>query len=172
MNFERLIRTIPDYPRAGVMFRDITPVLADGQAFAALIARLSAPFGDARIGKVVGIEARGFIVGGAVAHTLGAGFTPMRKRGKLPWTTLSQAYSLEYGKDALEVHTDALAPGERVLILDDLIATGGTAFAALSLVERLGAIPVAAAFVIDLPALGGAQKLRDAGVRVEALCSF
>lgn len=126
----------------------------------------------AGIDKVAGIEARGFVLGGAVAHQLSVGFAPVRKKGKLPWRTLRQEYQLEYGVDSVEMHEDALAPGEKVLIIDDLIATGGTALAAVKLIEGLGATVVGASFVIDLPDLGGMQKLRDLGLRTEALCAF
>lgn len=172
MRLDDFIRAIPDHPRTGIMFRDITPLLGDARAFAEVIAQLAAPFIGEAIDKVVGIEARGFILGGAVAHRLGAGFAPVRKRGKLPWKKLSQSYALEYGEGSMEIHLDALQPRERVLLIDDLIASGGTAEAALCLSEQLGATTVGAAFVIDLPGLGGARKLRARGVRVETLCSF
>ena len=166
------IRTIPDYPKPGIMFRDITTLLGDARAFRQAIDALSRPFGDARIDKVAGIEARGFILGGAVAHQLAAGFVPIRKKGKLPHETVRIAYSLEYGVDEMEIHTDAIGQGERVILVDDLIATGGTAIAAVQLLRRIGADVIAACFVIDLPDLGGAQKLRDLGVTVRTLVSF
>jgi adenine phosphoribosyltransferase len=172
MSIKDAIRTIPDYPRPGVMFRDITTLLGNARAFRTVVDQLVQPYAGIRIDKVAGIEARGFILGGAVAHQLSVGFVPVRKKGKLPWRTIQQSYALEYGEDAVEIHEDALAPGEQVLIVDDLIATGGTAIAAVRLIERLGARAIGASFVIDLPDLGGSQKLRDIGLRVEALCAF
>lgn len=173
---EHSIRTIPDHPKPGILFRDITTLLGDPVAFAAavdaLVAPYAAPHAAPRIAKVAGIEARGFILGGAVAHRLGAGFVPVRKRGKLPHETVRIAYALEYGTDEIEVHRDAIAPGERVLLVDDLIATGGTAVAALQLLRSIGAEVVAAAFVIDLPDLGGAARLRQMGLPVQALAAF
>jgi adenine phosphoribosyltransferase len=169
---ERSIRVIPDYPKSGVQFRDITTLLRDRQAFAIAINALVEPWLDARIDKVAGIEARGFILGGAIAHRIDAGFVPIRKKGKLPHSTVRVAYSLEYGIDEMEMHTDAIQPGERVLLIDDLIATGGTAIAAAQLLRSVGAQLAAASFVIDLPALGGAQKLADQRVAVHALLQF
>jgi len=166
------IRTIPDYPKPGILFRDITTLLGDAVAFREAIDGLAAPFAASRIGKVVGIEARGFILGGAVACQLGAGFVPIRKKGKLPHTTVRIAYSLEYGIDEMEMHRDAIGAGERVLLIDDLIATGGTAVAASKLLRSLSADIVAAAFVIDLPDLGGAAALRELGVPVTSLVQF
>ncbi|MFZ9872865.1 MAG: adenine phosphoribosyltransferase [Steroidobacteraceae bacterium] len=166
------IRTIPDYPKPGIQFRDITTLLADPTAYRETIDQLAAPFLDVGIDRVIGIEARGFILGGALADRLHAGFVPVRKKGKLPHETLRVAYALEYGTDEIEIHRDALAHGERVLLVDDLIATGGTALAAVQLVETLGATIVAAAFVIDLPELGGSQKLRSRGVDIHTLLSF
>ena len=166
------IRTIPDYPKPGVMFRDITTLLGDPRALRVAIDRLVEPYVGAGIDKVAGIEARGFVLGGAVAHQLAVGFAPVRKKGKLPWRTLRQEYQLEYGVDSVEMHEDALTVGEKVLLIDDLIATGGTALAAVKLIEGLGAHVVGASFVIDLPELGGRQKLRDLGLRTEALCAF
>ena len=166
------IRTIPDYPKKGILFRDITTLLGDARAFRRAIDELVQPFAGKRIDKVAGIEARGFILGGAVAHQLSAGFVPIRKKGKLPHATVSIAYSLEYGLDEMEMHEDAIAPGERVLLIDDLIATGGTAGAAVQLLKRIGADVVAACFVIDLPDLGGAGKIREMGVPVETLLAF
>ena len=166
------IRSIPDYPKPGIVFRDITTLLGDADAFRASVDALAEPFAGAGIGKVAGIEARGFILGGAVAHQLSAGFVPIRKKGKLPHKTVSIAYSLEYGVDEMEIHTDAIGGGERVLLVDDLIATGRTAVAAVNLLRRIGAEVVAACFVIDLPDLGGAAKLRDLGVTVHALTAF
>jgi adenine phosphoribosyltransferase len=166
------IRSIPDYPKPGVVFRDITTLLGDARAFRRAVDELVHPFAGGRIDKAAGIEARGFILGGAVAHQLSAGFVPIRKKGKLPHETVRIAYSLEYGVDEMEIHTDAIGQGERVILVDDLIATGGTAVAATRLLRQIGADIVAACFIIDLPDLGGAQKLRDLGVDVRSLVSF
>ena len=166
------IRSIPDYPKPGIVFRDITTLLGDARAFRRAVDELVHPFAGGRIDKVAGIEARGFILGGAVAHQLSAGFVPIRKKGKLPHETVRIAYSLEYGVDEMEIHTDAIGQGERVILVDDLIATGGTAVAATQLLRQIGANIVAACFIIDLPDLGGAQKLRDLGVDVRSLVSF
>ena len=168
----RSIRTIPDYPKPGIQFRDITTLLRDRRAFEITIEALSEPWRDRRIDKVAGIEARGFILGGAVAHRLKCGFIPIRKRGKLPHETVRVAYSLEYGVDEMEMHKDAIEQGERVLLLDDLIATGGTTTAASQLLRSAGAEVVSASFVIDLPALGGGARLRDSGIPVQALLTF
>lgn len=166
------IRCIADYPKPGIQFRDITTLLRDRRAFEIAISCLIEPWRNRGVDKVAGIEARGFILGGAVAHGLGAGFVPIRKRGKLPHETVRVAYSLEYGVDEMEMHKDAIRHGEKVLLIDDLIATGGTAGAAASLLKDAGADMVAASFVIDLPDLGGAAKLRDAGIEVHALLTF
>ena len=166
------IRTIPDYPKPGILFRDITTLLGNARAFRRAVDELVHPFAGAKIDKVAGMEARGFILGGAVAHQLSAGFVPIRKKGKLPHATVRIAYSLEYGIDEMEMHTDAVTPGERVILVDDLIATGGTAEGAVKLLRQIGADVVAACFVIDLPDLGGAQKLRDMGVVVNSLIEF
>jgi adenine phosphoribosyltransferase len=166
------IRTIPDYPKPGIQFRDITTLLGDARAFRSAVDQLAAPWQGQRIDKVAGIEARGFILGGAIAHQLQAGFVPIRKRGKLPHETVRIAYSLEYGVDEMEVHRDAVAPGERVIVVDDLIATGGTATAAISLLRAIRAEVVAACFVIDLPELGGAARIESLGVAVSRLVSF
>ncbi|WP_374307248.1 adenine phosphoribosyltransferase [Methylocella sp.] len=166
------IRTIPDYPKPGILFRDITTLLGDARAFRSAIDALVQPWCGAKIDKVAGMEARGFILGGAVAHQLSAGFAPIRKKGKLPHAKVSIAYSLEYGLDEMEIHSDAVVPGEKVILVDDLIATGGTALGAASLLKKIGADVVAACFVIDLPDLGGADKLREAGVPVRTLMSF
>ena len=166
------IRTIPDYPKPGIQFRDITTLLGDAAAFREAVDQLVAPWRGQRIDKVAGIEARGFILGGALAHQLGAGFIPVRKRGKLPHETVRIAYSLEYGVDEMEVHRDAVRAGERVILVDDLIATGGTATAAVSLLRSIGAEVVAACFVIDLPELGGAAKIEAQGVPVHRLVAF
>ena len=167
-----IIRTIPDYPKPGILFRDITTLMGDARAFRRAIDELVQPWAGTKIDKVAGIEARGFILGGAVAHQLSAGFVPIRKKGKLPHATVSIAYSLEYGIDEMEMHQDAVQPGERVILVDDLIATGGTATAAAQLLRRIGADVVAACFVIDLPDLGGADKLRAMDVPVRTLVEF
>jgi adenine phosphoribosyltransferase len=172
MNVKDAIRTIPDYPKPGIMFRDITTLLGNARAFRTVVDQLVQPYAGVRIDKVAGIEARGFILGGAVAHQLSCGFVPVRKKGKLPWNTIAQEYALEYGTDVVEVHSDAVKPGEHVLIVDDLIATGGTAEAAVKLVKRLDASVIGASFVVDLPDLGGADKLRGMGINVQALCAF
>jgi adenine phosphoribosyltransferase len=172
MDLSRLVRTIPDHPKAGILFRDITTLLADPRGFRQAVDDLVQPFAGMKIDKVAGIEARGFILGGAVAHQLCAGFVPLRKRGKLPHRTRSVEYALEYGADAMEMHLDAVHAGERVMLIDDLIATGGTALAALDLLGQAGAEILAAAFVIDLPQLGGADRLRAAGVAVSSLMAF
>jgi adenine phosphoribosyltransferase len=164
-----LIRDIPDFPKAGVSFKDITPLLADAHGFALCIDALADRYSSAGIDKVIGVEARGFIVAAPVAYRLAAGFVPVRKKGKLPSRVYSDTYDLEYGSDTLEVHTDALEPGERVLLLDDVLATGGTAAAAHRLVERLGARTVGFGCVLELGFLGGRQRLT--GVAVEALVS-
>jgi adenine phosphoribosyltransferase len=172
VDIKSLIRTIPDYPNPGIMFRDITPLLSDPVGLRASIDGLVWPFLSSGIHRVIGIEARGFILGGAVAHELGRGFVPIRKKGKLPWTTIGLEYSLEYGVDRIEMHADAIAAGDRVLLVDDLVATGGTADAAIELIRRSGGEIVAAAFVIDLPELGGSKRLRARGVDVHSLVSF
>jgi adenine phosphoribosyltransferase len=166
------IRTIPDYPKPGVMFRDITTLLGNARAFRRAVDELVQPWAGSKIDKVAGIEARGFILGGAVAHQVSAGFVPIRKKGKLPHKRVSMAYALEYGQDEIEVHADALVRGERVVLVDDLIATGGTAEGAIKLLRQLGAEVLAACFVIDLPELGGAEKLRRMDVPVRTLVSF
>ena len=166
------IRTIADYPKPGIQFRDITTLLRDARAFELTVDALIEPWRDQQVDKVAGIEARGFILGGAVAHGLKCGFVPIRKRGKLPHETVRVAYSLEYGVDEMEMHTDAIRAGERVLLIDDLIATGGTATGAASLLQSAGAQVCAACFVIDLPGLGGAARLRTAGISVQSLLTF
>lgn len=172
MNLKDAIRTIPDYPKPGIMFRDITTLLGDARAFRRSVDELVQPFAGRKVDKVAGIEARGFILGGAVAHQLSTGFVPLRKKGKLPHQTIAVEYALEYGTDVIEMHLDAVVAGERVMLVDDLIATGGTALAAVELLRKCGAEVVAAAFVIDLPELGGAERLKAAGVPVSTLVAF
>src|SRR6202158_2456781 len=166
------IRTIPDYPKPGILFRDITTLLGDARAFRRAVDELVHPWAGNKIDKVAGIEARGFILCAALAHQVSAGFVPIRKRGKLPHTTVRIAYSLEYGIDEMEMHKDAVSEGERVILVDDLIATGGTAEGAVKLLRQMGANVLAACFVIDLPELGGAAKLRKLDVPVRTLISF
>ncbi|MEM7546794.1 MAG: adenine phosphoribosyltransferase [Pseudomonadota bacterium] len=166
------IRTIPDFPHEGIMFRDVTTLFADARGFRMAIDLLLHPYAGERIDRVVGLEARGFILGGAVAHQLSVGFTAVRKKGKLPAKTIEQAYQLEYGEAVVEIHDDAIQPGEKVLVVDDLLATGGTAEAGVKLIERLGGDVVACAFVIDLPELGGRRRLEGLGLTVDALCAF
>jgi adenine phosphoribosyltransferase len=166
------IRTIPDYPKPGIMFRDITTLLGDARAFRRTVDELVQPWAGAKIDKVAGIEARGFILGGAVAHQISSGFVPIRKKGKLPFKRVTIGYSLEYGIDEMEMHEDAIVRGERVILVDDLIATGGTAEAAVKLLKSIGANVLAACFIVDLPELGGAEKLRKLDVPVRTLVSF
>ncbi|HEY1898980.1 MAG TPA: adenine phosphoribosyltransferase [Steroidobacteraceae bacterium] len=166
------IRTIPDHPRPGIQFRDITTLLGNAGALNTAVTELTAPWLDAGITHVAGIEARGFILGGAMACRLRSGFVPLRKKGKLPHATIRVEYSLEYGVDELEMHADGVKPGDRVLLVDDLIATGGTAAAALHLLQSLDATVVGAAFVIDLPELGGTARLENAGIRTVSLVRF
>jgi adenine phosphoribosyltransferase len=170
--FANRIRTISDWPEPGVQFRDITPLLRDGEVFHALIEAFAERYADAHIDAVAGIDARGFIIGAALAYRLGCGFIPVRKAGKLPFDTMCESYSLEYGEATVEVHTDAAAPGEHVLVVDDLIATGGTILAAAKLMQRLGAKIVEAAVVIDLPDLGGSARLKESGVSGFALLTY
>jgi len=172
MSIRSLIRTIPDYPKPGIQFRDITTLLRDREGFRMAVQGLAAPFRDAGIDKVAGIEARGFILGGAVAVELGAGFVPVRKAGKLPHVTIGHEYALEYGTDRIEIHVDALSPGERVLLVDDLVATGGTLEAAIRVIEKLGGEIVGTAVVIDLPDLGGRRRIEALGHKLVALCAF
>jgi adenine phosphoribosyltransferase len=172
MDLKRLVRTIPDHPKPGILFRDITTLLADGAGFGEVIRTFADRYRDQRIAKVAGIEARGFILGGALAERLGAGFVPIRKPGKLPAATIGHDYELEYGNDRVEVHVDAVGRGERVVLVDDLIATGGTAVAGFSLLRSLGAEVVEACFVIDLPDLGGRRRVEGAGCPTFALMSF
>ncbi|MBV7396658.1 adenine phosphoribosyltransferase [Mameliella sediminis] len=166
------IRTIVDFPHEGIMFRDVTTLFADPRGFRMAIDQLLHPYAGVRFDKVVGLEARGFILGGAVAHQLSAGFVPIRKKGKLPGAVISEDYQLEYGEAVVEIHDDAIQKGEKVLLVDDLLATGGTAEAGIKLVERLGGELIGCAFVIDLPELGGRKRLEALGMDVHALCAF
>ncbi|MFO8126017.1 adenine phosphoribosyltransferase [Yoonia sp.] len=166
------IRTIPDFPHEGIMFRDVTTLFSDARGFRMAIDQLLHPYAGQPIDKVVGLEARGFILGGAIAHQLSLGFVPIRKKGKLPGKTIEQDYVLEYGTATIEVHDDALQPGEKVLLVDDLLATGGTAEAGIKLIERMGAEVVGCAFIIDLPDIGGRKRLEALGMDVHALCHF
>ena len=166
------IRTIPDFPQKGIMFRDVTTLFSDPRGFRLAIDQLLHPYVGMEIDRIVGLEARGFILGGAIAHQLSRGFVPIRKKGKLPGKTIEQAYTLEYGEAVMEVHDDALQAGEKVLLVDDLLATGGTAEAGIKLIERMGAQVIGCAFLIDLPDLGGREKLEGMGMDVHALCAF
>jgi len=166
------IRTIPDYPKEGIMFRDITTLLGNARAFRRAVDELVHPYTGTGVSKVAGVEARGFILGGAMAHQLSCGFVPIRKKGKLPHDTVRIAYSLEYGVDEMEMHKDAVHKEEKVLLVDDLIATGGTAEGAVKLLQQMGADVVAACFVIDLPELGGRKKIEDLGVPVRTLIEY
>tara|TARA_R110000868_G_scaffold58183_15_gene179924 strand:- start:18366 stop:18890 length:525 start_codon:yes stop_codon:yes gene_type:complete len=172
MDLKAAIRTIPDFPKPGIQFRDVTTLIGDARAFRVAIDQMVQPWAGAKIDKVAGTEARGFILGGAVAHQLSVGFVPVRKQGKLPWRTLSEDYELEYGTHTIEIHNDAVREGDRVLLVDDLIATGGTAEASIKLLQRAGATVVGATFIIDLPDLGGAKRIEALGVPVSALVSF
>ncbi len=172
MILKETIRTIPDFPKPGIMYRDITTLLADPKALAETVKLLADPYQDKDIEVVVGIEARGFIFGAAVAVALGAGFVPIRKAGKLPFETCKQEYALEYGKDVIEIHADSFRKRERVLLIDDLIATGGTAQAAVKLLRNTGAVIAGAAFVIDLPELGGLAGIAKMGIPATALMAF
>ncbi|MGB5092546.1 MAG: adenine phosphoribosyltransferase [Parvibaculum sp.] len=172
MDIKQFIRTIPDYPKPGIMFRDITTLLGSDKGFRAAIDGLVALHRGAHFNLVAGIEARGFILGGAVAHQLGLGFVPVRKKGKLPHLVISEEYALEYGTDTVEIHKDAVSHGDKVLLIDDLIATGGTAAAAVKLIGRAGANVTGASFVIELPELGGRQLLEAMDIEVLSLCSF
>jgi adenine phosphoribosyltransferase len=171
-DLKQLVRTIPDYPKPGILFRDVTTLFGDPQGFKALLTRMTERYRGVPIDVVAGIEARGFILGGAMADKLGCGFVPIRKKGKLPWKVFQQSYALEYGTDSVEMHQDALDRGKRALIVDDLIATGGTAEAAGKLITQAGGTIVGAAFIIDLPALGGADRLRRQGIDAWALLQF
>ena len=172
MPLESRIRTIPDFPKPGIQFRDITTLLKDPFGFRKLVDDLVQPFAGKRVDAVAGLEARGFIIGGAVAHQLSTGFIPVRKKDKLPWDTIGQDYELEYGTDRVEIHRDAVGEGETVLIVDDLLATGGTALATLDLLRQAGADIVGCSFVVDLPDLGGRKRLEEQGVSVLTLVEF
>ena len=166
------IRTIVDFPHEGIMFRDVTTLFAEPRGFRMCIDQMLHPYAGQPIDKVVGLEARGFILGGAIAHQLGTGFVPVRKKGKLPGTTISQDYKLEYGEAIVEIHDDAIEAGERILVVDDLLATGGTAEAGVKLIERLGGNIVGCSFIVDLPELGGRKKLQSMNLDVQVLCEF
>jgi adenine phosphoribosyltransferase len=166
------IRTIVDFPHEGILFRDVTTLFADPRGFRMTIDQMLHPYAGQKFDKVVGLEARGFIIGGAIAHQLTLGFVPIRKKGKLPGATLSEAYQLEYGEAVMEIHDDAIQPGEKILVVDDLLATGGTAAAGIKLIERLGGEIVGCAFIVDLPELGGRELLEDLGMDVHVLCEF
>ena len=166
------IRSIPDFPHEGIIFRDVTTLFSDPRGLRMAVDQLLQPYAGLRVDKVVGLEARGFILGGAVAHQLSVGFVPIRKKGKLPGTVISERYTLEYGEAEVELHDDAITAGERVLLVDDLLATGGTAKAGIKLVERLGGQITGCAFVVDLPELGGRKRLEELGMDVHALCAF
>ena len=166
------IRTIVDFPHEGILFRDVTTLFADPKGFRMAIDQMLNPYAGEQIDKVVGLEARGFILGGAIAHQLGTGFVPIRKKGKLPATTISQKYTLEYGEAVMELHDDAITAGERILLIDDLLATGGTAEAGISLIERLGGEIIGCSFIVDLPDLGGRAKLEKLGMLVRTLCAY
>jgi adenine phosphoribosyltransferase len=166
------IRTIPNFPHAGTMFRDVTTLFADPRGLRLAIDQMLHPYAGINLDKIIGLEARGFILGGAIAHQLGKGFIPIRKQGKLPGETISQAYTLEYGEAVMEIHENAIEPGEKVLMVDDLLATGGTAQAGLKLLEKLGAEIIGCSFVIDLPDLGGRKLLESMDMRVHTLCTF
>lgn len=172
MQVKDYIRTIPDFPHDGIMFRDVTTLFLDRRGFRLAVDQLLHAFVGQEIDKVAGLEARGFILGGAIAHQLSVGFVPIRKAGKLPGKTVSQDYKLEYGEATMELHDDSIEPGERLLLVDDLLATGGTAEAGIKLIERLGGDVIGCGFVIDLPDLGGRRKLEAMGQKVHALCDF
>ena len=171
-NVQDYIRTIVDFPHEGILFRDVTTLFADPKGFRMAIDQMLHPYVGEQIDKVVGLEARGFILGGVIAHQLGTGLVLIRKTGKLPAATISQQYTLEYGQAVMELHDDAITAGERILIVDDLLATGGTAEAGISLIERLGGEIVGCSFIVDLPDLGGRAKLEKMGMAVRALCAY
>ena len=171
-SIKALIRTIPDFPIPGIMFRDVTSLFDNAKGFGECIEKLVEPYRSTKIDKIIGLEARGFIIGGAIARELECGFVPIRKVGKLPGKTITQDYELEYGKATLEIHEDAISAGDKILIVDDLLATGGTAEAGISLVEKLGGEILACAFIINLPDLGGSNKLESLGISQHILCEF
>ena len=172
ISIKELIRTIPDYPEPGILFRDITTLLEDPVGFRVTIDEMLKSLKDLKISKVAGIEARGFIIGGAIAYELGVGFVPIRKKGKLPWDVISQDYQLEYGTDTIEIHTDSIKPEETILLVDDLLATGGTVCAAIELVQRSQGRVVGCSFIVDLPDLGGQKKILDRDIPMFSLCEF
>ena len=172
MDLSKYIRAIPDFPEKGIVFRDVTTLFADPNAFSYMIRQFQTKWSEFKIHKIAGIDARGFIIGGALAHHLGVGFVPLRKKGKLPHKTISEGYSLEYGEATLELHIDAFKPKENVLIIDDLIATGGTIIAAVNLVKKLKANVIGCSFLVDLPDLGGSKLLKDLDIVTHSLCSF
>jgi adenine phosphoribosyltransferase len=171
-HIKRKIRTIPHFPKQGIMFRDITTLLQDGQGLKDVVSEFVNRYEDANVDVVAGIDARGFIIGGVIAHELGVGFVPLRKEGKLPYKTVCVTYDLEYGTDTIEIHCDAIKNGENVLLVDDLLATGGTSLGAAQLIEKLGGKIVEIAFIIDLPEVGGRKRLEDAGYNVFSLVEF
>jgi adenine phosphoribosyltransferase len=172
VDIKSYIRTLPNYPKEGIMFRDITTLWQDAGGLRTAIDQLVWPYAGVRIDKVAGIEARGFVLGGAIAHQLSVGFVPIRKKGKLPAAVIGEEYELEYGIDTVEIHTDAIKEGDNILIVDDLIATGGTAEAAIKLIRRAKGAVVGAAFVIDLPDIGGRKRIESLGVNVHTLCEY
>jgi adenine phosphoribosyltransferase len=174
MPIKSKIRTVPDYPKKGIMFRDITTLIKDPVGFRLVIDNLTQRYinGDVKFDVIVGIESRGFIIGGALAYTLGKGFVPIRKKGKLPADIVTQEYELEYGTDQIEIHSDAVGKGHRILLVDDLLATGGTALAAAALIEKLGGEVAEMCFIVDLPDVGGAKKLKDKGYKFFSLTEF
>ena len=172
MPIKSRIRTIPNYPIEGVMFRDVTTLMLDPLGFRKTIDELVQPHAGVRIDKVAGIEARGFILGGAVAHQLSTAFVPIRKKGKLPYDTHEQEYDLEYGTDTVEIHTDAIKEGDQVLLIDDLIATGGTACASIELIQKAGGVVIGCSFIVDLPDLGGRAKIVAQDIPILTLCEF
>lgn len=171
-DIQSLIRTIPDYPHAGIMFRDVTTLFGDADGMREVIKQLAELYKDQEFDLIAGIDARGFIIGGALAIEMGKGFIPIRKKGKLPADVISEEYDLEYGSAVIEIHKDAIEAGQKILLLDDLLATGGTALAGVKLIRRLGGIVEYAGFVVDLPELGGGDKLKEAGVESRAICAF
>ncbi len=171
-NIQPLIRTIPDYPHAGIMFRDVTTLFADAEGMKQVIKQLAELYKNEEFDLIAGIDARGFIIGGALAIEMGKGFVAIRKKGKLPANVISEEYQLEYGSAIVEIHVDAVAKGQKILLLDDLLATGGTAIAAVKLIRRLGATVEHAGFIVDLPELGGGSKLAEIGVKASAICAF